>query len=237
MLPGSIDGVFGSVESSIGEGSQRNQFDEQIGRIWQALGISKWTDLAKALDKKQASVAGAKQRGRIPQNWLSLLNQKYGLSIKWILTGTGPMKVGDIWTPPDSHVAAPVSKVDVLSATPPVESARHSPGHSPSVSHPNDLQGIRISDALQATARVLESWTSYAVALFLNIQHFDRAIAAESRLNDLEQTSSQQHQQITVLQETIGHLQDQVRMIFKQMEEWGRKPRDSIQPDDHENTS
>jgi len=37
---------------------------------------------------------------------------------------------------------------------------------------------FRISEALQMTARVLESGTSYATALYLNIQHFDRAITA-----------------------------------------------------------
>jgi len=36
--------------------------------------------------------------------------------------------------------------------------------------------------------RVLESGTSYAIALLLNIQHFDRAIQAETRITQLEKT-------------------------------------------------
>jgi hypothetical protein len=41
-------------------------------------------------------------------------------------------------------------------------------------------QEFRISDALAMCARVLESGTSYATALYLNIQHFDRAVQAET---------------------------------------------------------
>ncbi|MCX5828727.1 MAG: helix-turn-helix transcriptional regulator [Deltaproteobacteria bacterium] len=40
---------------------------------------------------------------------------------------------------------------------------------------------FRVSDALTMCARVLESGTSYATALYLNIQHFDRAVSAEAR--------------------------------------------------------
>jgi len=45
--------------------------------------------------------------------------------------------------------------------------------------------GIRVSDALVAASRVLDSGTSYATALFLNIQHFDRAVQAENQISDL----------------------------------------------------
>jgi hypothetical protein len=45
---------------------------------------------------------------------------------------------------------------------------------------------FRITDAMTMCARVLESGTSYATALYLNIQHFDRAVSAEERLGQLE---------------------------------------------------
>lgn len=41
---------------------------------------------------------------------------------------------------------------------------------------------IRLSEALTMAARVLESGTSYAAALYLNIQQLDRIIANESRI-------------------------------------------------------
>ncbi len=55
------------------------------------------------------------------------------------------------------------------------------------VGQPDGLDGeFKVSDALTMTARVLESGTSYAMALLLNIQHFDRAIQAETRITQLE---------------------------------------------------
>jgi transcriptional regulator with XRE-family HTH domain len=45
---------------------------------------------------------------------------------------------------------------------------------------------FRVSEALTMVARVLESETSYATALYLNIQHFDRVIATEARIAQLE---------------------------------------------------
>ena len=48
---------------------------------------------------------------------------------------------------------------------------------------------FKLSEALTAAARVLESKTSYAVILHLNIQHFDRAIQAETRIIQLEQNN------------------------------------------------
>jgi hypothetical protein len=45
---------------------------------------------------------------------------------------------------------------------------------------------FRMTDALTMCARVLESETSYATALYLNIQHFDRAVSAEERIGQLE---------------------------------------------------
>ncbi|GEM_PF-5261016 len=45
---------------------------------------------------------------------------------------------------------------------------------------------FRVSEALTMCARVLESGTSYATALYLNIQHFERAVAAEERITIVE---------------------------------------------------
>ena len=47
-------------------------------------------------------------------------------------------------------------------------------------------RGFDLADATQMAIRVLDSNTSYAEALFLNIFHFDRAIKAEARITNLE---------------------------------------------------
>lgn len=56
----------------------------------------------------------------------------------------------------------------------------------PDSSSSNAAVEFKISEALTMTAGVLESGTSYATALYLNIQHFHRAIQAETRLARLE---------------------------------------------------
>ena len=60
----------------------------------------------------------------------------------------------------------------------------------PVFSKAGEIDGLgdkfKVSDALTMAARVLESGTSYAMALLLNIQHFDRAIQAETRITQLE---------------------------------------------------
>jgi uncharacterized coiled-coil protein SlyX len=259
MLGGSVGGQTGSVQSSVGKPSQRNQFDQQMDRIWQALGVGSDKALAAALGKAQTTISAARTKKAIPEAWLSILNQKYDLNIKWILTGKGPKRVGELFSPPDNIVSATVEQVQ---SPQPVEGASHPP---PGL-NPPDLQGIRISEALQATARVLESGTSYAVALFLNIQHFDRAIKAESRITDLEQLANQHKARISEMNQIIedqscmmasmqeasaisackiGDLEHIVRGqnddiaamrrvisdLQEQFGQWGRKPRDSIQRD------
>lgn len=65
---------------------------------------------------------------------------------------------------------------------------------STEISGVESLAGIqeqfKLSEALTMVARVLESGTSYATALYVNIQHFDRAIQAEKRIANLEQKNN-----------------------------------------------
>lgn len=197
MLTGSVGVNSGSVDSSVGEASQRNQFEEQIARIWQALGTSKWSDLAKALGKKQSSISGAKKRREIPQNWLSILSQKYGLSIKWILTGTGPMKVVDIWTPPDSHVSAPVTPVPLGDISP----------------------AITLHEDLILASEVLDSKTPYATALHLNIHSFVTAVRQSAKNRELQNKLISQDQKLSAQGETIQQLQEECATVKNELEE------------------
>lgn len=52
-------------------------------------------------------------------------------------------------------------------------------------------------------ARVLESGTTYAIALYLNIEHFDRAIQAEARVTALETRVAVLENEILNLKETL----------------------------------
>ena len=62
---------------------------------------------------------------------------------------------------------------------------------------------FKVSYALTMAARVLESGTSYAIALLLNIQHFDRAIQAETRITQLEKNYQENNKRLINLEKWI----------------------------------
>lgn len=216
----------------------RAQFQDQIARIWNALKIDSWSGLAKALGKKQATISSAKKRKEIPQGWLLTLNQKYGFSIKWILTGTGPMKVEQSLSDMGTYFATDFAADDPRRMAAAVQQApgRKAASHStqdqaevmlespdldlnPLPSPTIESHGFKISQMLAMTARVLESGTTYAVALAYNIQHFDRAITAESRIDKLQQTVQSQGQTISNQAGVIRELQDECISVRKEVEE------------------
>lgn len=112
------------------------------------------------------------------ENTQKIINH-YGCSYNWLFTGEGE---------PFPDAGQKGKEVSVTSAHP--VTAKDAPLSStvPATPFTNEF---RISEALQMTARVLESGTSYATALYLNIQHFDRAITAEERIAHLEQNQAE----------------------------------------------
>lgn len=103
----------------------------------------------------------------------------YGCSKAWLLAGEG-----------EPFPAA--REKYAVACDPPAEDVLREPvgvhptARSGSIDPLSSAQGFRVSDALTMTARVLESGTSYATALYLNIVHFERAVTAESRIAHLE---------------------------------------------------
>jgi len=55
-------------------------------------------------------------------------------------------------------------------------------------------------------ARVLESGTSYAKALYLNIEHFDMALKSEVRISKLERKQNDLFTEINLLKKHIDDL-------------------------------
>lgn len=103
-------------------------------------------------------------KGRLPQGeQLIRIHKTYRVNIDWLLTGKGEPYLRDV------------------PAQEPGREENNRAGE-PVTQQPD----FRISDALTMTAEVLESGTSYATALYLNIQHFHRAISAEKRIEQLE---------------------------------------------------
>jgi len=113
------------------------------------------------------------------KKYLDRIVDYYGCNRSWLFTGEGE---------PFPDAGQNGKDVSVTSAHP--VTAKDAPLSStvPATPFTNEF---RISEALQMTARVLESGTSYATALYLNIQHFDRAITAEERIAHLEQNQAE----------------------------------------------
>jgi hypothetical protein len=82
---------------------------------------------------------------------------------------------------------------------------------------PNQGKEFRISDALMMCTRVLESGTSYATALYFNIEHFDRAVKSEIN-------QSQCMEDIKSMNDTISKMQTRMDEVEKD----NKKLRDEI---------
>jgi chromosome segregation ATPase len=76
---------------------------------------------------------------------------------------------------------------------------------------------FRVSDALTMCARVLESGTSYATALYLNIQHFDRAITAEERIGQVEQNQAEMEVRNQELEARSQSIEQQMKSVMQEM--------------------
>jgi transcriptional regulator with XRE-family HTH domain len=122
---------------------------------------------------------------------------KFHANISWLLTGEGepylmkrdstePTAYENEEVPEHNHVNAPESEY---------------------VNRPRkDARSFKISEALAMAARVLESRTSFAAALYLNIEHFDRAIQAESRITELEESQKKLEEKMAAVESQLTKL-------------------------------
>ena len=67
------------------------------------------------------------------------------------------------------------------------------------------------------TARVLESGTSYATALYLNIVHFDRAVQSESVVKRCEDNLQEMHGAIFQMQTRLDELERENKRLNKEI--------------------
>lgn len=78
--------------------------------------------------------------------------------------------------------------------------AKEEPGHL----------DFSLPEAMRMVTDVLTSRTSYATALYLNIQHFDRAIQAENRIGVLEDENKRLNRKIEGLEGRLTALEDKL---------------------------
>ena len=66
-----------------------NKVDELISRVVNATGISSSSELAKALKINRSGITHARNKNKVPDNWIVKLYRTFNLNPKWIETGTG----------------------------------------------------------------------------------------------------------------------------------------------------
>jgi len=139
-----------------------------------------------------------------PKN-INKLAQYYGCDKGWLLTGQGKPFPGE---------AAPRPNTDGSEADAPHRE------EAPASAEARSAQiEFRISDALAMTARVLESRTSYATALYLNIVHFDRAVSSESIVSKCEEDLRAQGELLAKMQARLDDLESQNKTLTQEIRE------------------
>ncbi|MCX5876638.1 MAG: helix-turn-helix domain-containing protein [Deltaproteobacteria bacterium] len=68
---------------------------DTIDRMVGAVGGKTQGDLGAALGISQASISDAKRKGKIPPEWVVKLSTERNMNPAWLLTGQGPMKIGE----------------------------------------------------------------------------------------------------------------------------------------------
>lgn len=76
--------------------------------------------------------------------------------------------------------------------------------------------GWKVSEALVMAARVFESKTSYADALYLNVVHFDRAVQAEVRIGQMVMQQQAQADDLADIKKRVAVLEHECAELHKE---------------------
>lgn len=150
--------------------------------------VEKWES------KKQANIPN----GDILRKILNACDAELNLS--WLLTGKGePYPGARAEHPQVCGQETPYIENAIVSIT------QEKPTANPPVdSYESEF---KISESLTKAAKVLESRTSYATALHLNIVHFHRAILAESEIENLKNKCDEMEKENKDLKARIDRLE------------------------------
>ena len=69
--------------------TQRNDFEAQFRRLFEAAECKTQIELADVLEIRQSSISAARRRKAVPAEWLLKLFEKKHVNPGWIRTGTG----------------------------------------------------------------------------------------------------------------------------------------------------
>lgn len=127
-----------------------------------------------------------------------IMEDKFGYSFRWVLTGEGP-----------KTKEAP--RQSTMELREPQSSFISEPPRRRATDRIIDEPRFRISDALAMAARILESGTSYAAALYLNIVQFDRAVHGEASIAQVEKNLLTLQQDVEDIKSGIEEIRQEHR--------------------------
>jgi hypothetical protein len=195
-----------------------NYFEEAMLRFQDAIGSSKYSDLAAALEISPQSVHGVKKRKRIPDSWYLIIADKFGVSIDWLRTGEGEMRRGESLKfktaklPNEDMDAACGSAGFVQAASSGGGVERQATGGP----YNNERRGMSIADMLAKTAKVLESDTVYRDALYSNIEAFHHGVTMDERISRME---AQMTSTMNSVQARLDALESENQQLRQELEQ------------------
>jgi hypothetical protein len=176
--------------------------------------------LAKILGTNKNTLAGYRhEKGLLKGEVIDNLVSHYNFSPMWLFKGEGEpfpgarAKYRDVCeteTPDPPKSEHLINEKAAIYATPGAKQA------------PTGTE-IRISDAMTMTARVLESGTSYATALYLNIVHFDRAVSAETTMFKCQEDLHKQGELIAQMQTRLDEMDREAKTLREEIRELKRE--------------
>jgi hypothetical protein len=85
----------GATSVACSNNKPATDFNEVLDRLKQFFNVKSDTALARALGLRQSSVSTAKSKKQIPPAWLLKVSLEYGVSLDWLVYGTGQMKLDE----------------------------------------------------------------------------------------------------------------------------------------------
>ena len=167
-----------------------HSFSDIIEIIKKLKGLTHDYEVADVLDIKQNTISAYKKRNSLPIKKITAFCHKENISLDELLTGEDIIYK-------DTH--EPINSAHII---------KEGSG---------DYPEIKISEALRMCSAVLESKTSYAVALYHNLVHFDRAVKNENLYN-------QCHDDLIAVNKTLSEMQTRM----DEMDKVNRKLKDEV---------
>ncbi|MCG8689163.1 MAG: helix-turn-helix domain-containing protein [Desulfobacterales bacterium] len=80
-----------------------NKVDILLARLMEATGISSQAELAKELGINRSGITHARNKNRIPDNWIVKLFRRFRVNPEWVDTGKGPVFYGQAESGPEQE--------------------------------------------------------------------------------------------------------------------------------------